>query len=180
MRAGVPLMRAVVTVGLPGCGKSTFARGLLQPESPDGPAELNLDALREKVCGDATNQSATRAAIALRNRLFHTYAHERRDVIVSDTHARRKHRTRVIKLLRKLGYHVELVFFDVGIETCLQRNAGRERQVPIAAIEMMAGLLSEHPPVAHEADAFQVIRLDEDPLLRPDRRQRAAADPKHK
>lgn len=102
--------RAIVTVGLPGCGKSTFAAGLAADH-----VELNMDALREAV-------------------------------VVSDTHARRRDHTRVIRMLRSLGYEVELVFFDVGVATCLARNAGRARPVPEAAIHAMAARLRESPP----------------------------------
>lgn len=153
-------MRALVTVGLPGSGKSTYAAAHGQQA-----VELNLDLMREQVCGDATNQNATVAAVAFRNRLLNTYAHQGRDVVISDTHARRRHRKRLIRLLRKLGYAVDVVFFDVGPGTCKRRNAGRGRQVPEPVIDQMAALLREHPPRASDGDTFVVIHDPDDPLL---------------
>jgi predicted kinase len=158
-------MKAIVTVGLPGCGKSTFAAQKIDAQAASPFAELNLDALRERVSGDATNQSATGAAIDLRNRLLNTYALKGRSVIISDTHARKRHRNRLLRILRKLGYKIEIVFFDVGPGTCKRRNAGRERRVPDEAIDAMAESLREFPPTARDADHFQVVREAADPLL---------------
>lgn len=152
-------MRAILTVGLPGCGKSTYAAGL------SGVVEINLDNLRELICGDATDQSVTRKAVGMRHRLMNAYARDQRDVIFSDTHARRRNRLRLIRALKRLGYRVELVFFNVGEATCLQRNAGRARKVPEEAIAMMASQLRAHPPTPAEADVFAELRYAEDPLL---------------
>ncbi len=136
---------AILTVGLPGCGKSTYAAGL-----KSGHVEVNLDLLRERVCGDATNQEATPRALRLRSRLLKQLAAKGRDVILS---------------LRGWGFTVHVVFFDVGETTCLARNARRGRQVPEAVIHMMAGFIRENPPTAKEADSFERIGEPEDPLL---------------
>ncbi|MDB5096053.1 MAG: ATP/GTP-binding protein [Cyanobacteria bacterium RYN_339] len=155
------MMRAVLTIGLPGCGKSTYAA--TQP----GLVELNLDALREVVAGDATNQHATPRAVGLRHRLMNHHAAQRDDLIVSDTNVRRSHRRRLIRALHRLGYRVELVFFNVGLTTCLRRNAGRDRVVPAEAIAQMAALIQAHPPRVDEADGYMELADPDDPLIPP-------------
>ena len=155
-------MKAIVTVGLPGSGKSTFAAGLA-PEV----VERNMDAMRELVSGDPTNQAATAKAIWHRNRLLERLAREGRDVILSDTHAKRRDRTKTIKQLRLLGYTVQLVFFDVGEAECLARNARRDRPVPEEAIVKMARLLRGTPPLPAEADEWAAHAHPEDRLLDP-------------
>jgi predicted kinase len=154
-------MRAILTVGLPGCGKSTWAAGL------PGVVELNLDALREAVAGDAADQEATPKAVGLRHHLIRLHAAAGDDLVFSDTHVRRRHRRRLIRELHHLGYTVELVFFDVGLATCLRRNLARARQVPEHAILAMAERLRAHPPHPAEADAFRAVVDAEDPLLDP-------------
>jgi predicted kinase len=152
-------MRAILTVGLPGCGKSTYAAGL------EGLVEINLDALRELVAGDATDQAATPKAVGLRHRLMNFHAARADDLIFSDTHARPRNRRRLIRALHRLGYRVELVFFNVGMETCLRRNAGRDRVVPAEAIAAMAEQLRACPPRPSEADAFTELVDPADPLV---------------
>lgn len=156
------LMKAIITVGLPACGKSTFARGLSSTH-----AELNMDDLRFEVSGDAGNQDVTHLAFGRRRRKLGAIAREGRDVIISDTHAKRRDRRRVIRELRALGYEVEIVFFDIGERTCHARNQGRERQVPTEVIAHMAERIRQTPPTPHEADSFRVIREPDDPLLIP-------------
>jgi len=46
-----------------------------------------------------------------------------------------------IKLAKDYGYEVQAVFFDVPVETCLERNRKRERVVPEDAMRRMAGKL---------------------------------------
>lgn len=154
-------MKAIVTVGLPGCGKSTYAAKRVAAE---GLVEVNLDDLRARVAGDAKDQNATVAALYLRDEVLETYAREGRDLIVSDTQSHREHRARIIAQLRQLGYRVELVVFDVGAATCKARNLGRERVVPEGAIDEMAARLQADPPRAEEADAFGIVHEPADPL----------------
>jgi predicted kinase len=155
-----PTKRAIITVGLPACGKSTYARGLAATH-----AELNLDDLRAEISGDATNQDVTSRAIGRRRHRLAELAKAGRDVILSDTHAKRRDRRRAIRDLRALGYEVEVVFFDVGEATCHRRNAARARQVPASVIAEMAERLRHTAPTPHEADRFTVIQEPGDPLL---------------
>ena len=47
-----------------------------------------------------------------------------------------------IEIGREFGCEVEAVWFDVPLEVCLRRNAGRSRVVPEAAMVEMAGRLA--------------------------------------
>ena len=154
--------RAILTVGLPACGKSTYAKQLLV--ATPGLVELNLDALRHEVSGDESDQSATRRAIALRNRRLNGYAARGQDVILSDTHARRRHRIHLTRRLRELGFQVELAVFDVGAATCRARNAARGRQVSEFAMQLMETRLRLAPPLPSEADVFTRVTDPGDPL----------------
>ena len=46
-----------------------------------------------------------------------------------------------IKLAKDYGYEVQAVFFDVPIETCLDRNQRRQRSVPEDVMRRMAAKL---------------------------------------
>jgi predicted kinase len=124
-----------------------------------------MDDMRFEVCGDAGNQAVTHRAFGRRRRKLYELARSGRNVIISDTHAKRRDRKRVIRELKALGYEVELVFFDIGERTCHLRNAGRDRHVPEDVIAQMAERLRHTPPTPDEADRFTVIQDAEDPLL---------------
>jgi predicted kinase len=161
MAEPLPLpLKAIVTVGLPASGKSTYAAGLKGDY-----VELNMDDLRFEICGDPTNQEVTHRAFGRRRRKLWELARQGRNVIISDTHAKRRDRKRTIRELKELGYEVELVFFNVGEQTCLKRNEARDRHVPVEVIARMAERIRHTPPTPHEADRFRVITEPDDPLL---------------
>ncbi|MEB3328219.1 MAG: AAA family ATPase [Candidatus Sericytochromatia bacterium] len=135
-------MLALITIGLPAAGKTTFA--LAQAGFDD----LNLDACREAVSGDASNQDATTAAVALRDDRLAAAVAAGRPVVISDTNLVPTHRRELVERLRAAGYDVRFVVLETPYETCLARNAARARMVPEHAMARMAGVLAAHPPEA--------------------------------
>lgn len=164
-------MRAIVTVGLPGCGKSTYAAGL-----GDDYTELNLDTCRGIVCGDATNQAATPRAIFHRNRELERLAQAGRNVVLSDTNVKSRDRRGTIRQLRALGYTVHVVFFNVGERTCQARNAARANPVPEWAMDKMVRYLYARPPHPEDGDTFEEIVQGEDRLFDSGAFQSASPD----
>jgi predicted kinase len=134
------VMLALITIGLPAAGKTTFAR------AQAGFEDLNLDACREAVSGDPGNQDATTAALALRDERMAAAVAARRSVVVSDTNLVPAHRRDLVERFRAAGYDVRFVAIETPYETCLARNAARARVVPERAMARMADVLAEHPP----------------------------------
>ena len=64
---------------------------------------------------------------------------------------------------QKYGFHVALLIFNIPVDVCLERNAGRERQVNRAVIEKMAKKLVKTLKVVHDEgfDSIYVITEDE-------------------
>lgn len=135
-------MKALITIGLPAAGKTTYAR------AQAGFEDLNLDACRQAVSGDAGNQDATAAALALRDERLAAAVAAGRPVVVSDTNLVPAHRRELVERFRAAGYDVCLVLVETPYAICLARNAVRDRVVPVQAMERMAGALQEHPPEA--------------------------------
>jgi predicted kinase len=129
------LMRIVVLVGLPGAGKSTYLTKL-------GVAGLSSDAIRGLLADDETDQTIHRRVFqSLRYLLRQRLAIGRPVTYVDATSLTPAERRPYIVLGAAHHCEVEAVYFDVPLEICRQRNAGRERMVPEAALEKMAAKL---------------------------------------
>lgn len=119
----VPLTTLYITRGLPGSGKSTWARKWVS-EDPKHRAEVNRDHLRVMMHGgyaDAEVQVTAASHAAIRDLLKQGVS-----VVCSDTNLPQRHARDLAKLGRLAGAGVEITdLTDVPLETCIERNAQR-------------------------------------------------------
>ncbi len=133
-------------VGLPGSGKSTWAA------SRKRAVVLSSDQMRLLLSGSETNQRIHgRVFAAMRYLLRERLRLEQALTVIDATNIRRKDRKPFLKIAQAFGARVEAIYFDVPLETALQRNSGRARRVPEVAIRAMAARLQ--PPLLEEGFA---------------------------
>ena len=133
-------MRIVVLVGLPGSGKSTYLERM-------GVSGLASDAIRKLLADDEADQTIhVRVFQTLRYLLEQRLAIGRAVTYIDATNLTPEEREPYLAIGRAWGCDVEAVFFDVPLDVCLERNAGRQRVVPGEALAKMAAKL-EPPPV---------------------------------
>ena len=137
-RSATPKGYVVLTIGLPGSGKTTwFKRRGVNP--------LSSDMLRAILFDDIDEQRYQGLVFStlrslLRARLIAKMPWNYVDATNLSPHERRQW----IKMAKSFGYEVQAVFFDVPLEVCLQRNHKRERTVSDETMHKMAERL--RPP----------------------------------
>jgi len=143
-------MKIIITVGLPGSGKSTYLARL-------GINAISSDEIRRLIADDPRDQSMNARIFAtIRFLVRQRIAAGRPETYVDATHLTRWERLPYIRLAQRHRCEIEVLFFDVPVEVCIQRNQGRDRIVPDQAILDMAANLQ--PPSAAEGFS-RVLRI---------------------
>lgn len=124
----------VILVGPPGCGKSTYAKRYI--EEHKYAVHLSSDLIRKELYGDEATQGdnnqvfslmQTRAVEALKNGY---------DVVYDSTAMTRRDRAGIIAACPKF-VKIEAHIIWAPLETCIERDAARERTVGKAVIDRM-------------------------------------------
>jgi predicted kinase len=125
-------MKLILTVGLPGSGKSTYLARM-------GVNAISSDEIRRLIADDPRDQSMhARIFATIRYLVRQRIAAGRPETYVDATHLTRWERLPYIRLAQRHGCEIEALFFDMPAEICIQRNQGRDRVVPDQAILDMA------------------------------------------
>lgn len=120
----------ILTVGAPGCGKTTWLESVLPKE-----AILRLDDYRVVMTGDESDQSVNPTAVTVRNLLLWERMRHRLTTAVDATNAKALYRHDLMLTAQQLGAPVIVVWWRVGLDECLRRQENRPRQVdpPVVA-----------------------------------------------
>jgi predicted kinase len=142
----------VLTIGLPGSGKTTWFKRR-------GVTPLSSDLLRTILFDDITEQRYQGLVFStlrslLRARLIAKMPWNYVDATNLSAHERRQW----IKMSKSFGYEVQAVFFDVPLDVCLERNRSRDRSVSEDVMRKMAEKLKA-PMFEEGFEKITVVRV---------------------
>jgi len=145
----------VVLCGPAACGKSTWAAQHF------GDTEVvSTDRLRAMLCDDPGDQSVNAPTFELLHRLVEERLARLRFTVVDATNLESRARQPLRGMARKAGVPAVLVVFDTDEETCVRRDAARERSVGAPVIRDHRLRLERMDRLAAREGWDAIVRLD--------------------
>lgn len=120
--------------GLPGSGKTTMARSLVDTRQA---VRVNKDDLREMLHNGIHSKSSEKEVLALRDKIVVDTLSRNKTIIVDDTNFAPYHEIILREIAKNMGVPFVKHFVDTPLEDCLIRNKQREKPVPESVITDM-------------------------------------------
>ena len=120
------MARLIMLIGLPGSGKSTYAKSLLDPEGKV--KYCSSDGVRKELYGDENIQGNPQTVFEHLHNNVAMYLHQGYDVVYDATNVTRKNRRGVINKFNNVA-DIEAHIVWAPYEECVQRDKNRNRVV---------------------------------------------------
>jgi predicted kinase len=130
------MLQVIIMKGLPGSGKSTWAKQKVA-ENPNAYKRISKDDLRDMLDNGVHSNDAEKFILGTRDALIMISLHAGKHVIVDDTNLAAKHEDRIRQIVKGMAEVRIQDFTDVPIETCIARDLNRSRSVGEAVIRRM-------------------------------------------
>lgn len=140
-------MKAIITVGISGSGKTTWA------EQQEGFININRDDIRfDYFCGGVRDwklynfKKNEKHVTETQKALIEAAAKIEADIIISDTNLKKDRNNQLKQKLESLGYEVEFKFFPCPLPEAILRDDGRSARVGPDVITMQYETLQKEYP----------------------------------
>jgi predicted kinase len=170
------MQKVIMTVGVPGCGKSTFAKEWLS-EDPASRSRVNRDDIRAMVADKKQwgLPDFEKQTTSIQNAILWEHLKSGKDVIIDNTHTQPKYFAAVSELLQNFAnqFNKTLMLsvkkFDVDYDECLRRNAAREARVPDEVISKMHDTIKKNITsiMSYSNKIIHPVKLCADPAAEP-------------
>lgn len=158
------MKRIIMALGLPGSGKSTWAKQTMEA-MPGAYKRITKDLLRECLdCGRWSHDNE-KFTLTVRDHIIELALNAGKHVIVDDTNLAPKHQDRLRQIAKQHGAAFEVKdFTDVPIEVCIERDLKRLNSVGEAVIrKMYRDYLAPKPaPISYDVSLPDCIIVDID------------------
>jgi predicted kinase len=143
--------RVILTKGLPGSGKSTWAKEQVA-KYPDRYKRVNKDDLRDMLHNGKFSKANERSVERARDSLILLFVDHGFDVIIDDTNLASRHLEHISQLVQGVAKVRVQDFTDVSIADCIKRDLQRSRSVGEKVIRDMHKRHLEMVPTPPEYD----------------------------
>lgn len=130
------MLTVTLTKGLPGSGKSTWAKKQVD-ESPNSIKRINKDDLRSMLDNGNWSQSSEKFIIKVRDLIILEALNNGKHVIVDDTNLSDKHEAHIKELVRGLAVVQIQDFTHVPLDVCIKNDLNRSASVGEKVIKAM-------------------------------------------
>ncbi len=136
------MKKVIILRGLPGSGKSTYAKQLLE-ENPNAYKRINRDDLRMMFDNGYTSTGNEKFIKKVRDLLIIKALEEGKHVIVDDTNLSEKNKTRIQQLIDQFNkehndsVQIEIIEMKTPLDECIERDAQRKKPVGNKVIKAM-------------------------------------------
>jgi predicted kinase len=139
------MLELVINRGIPGSGKSTYARKWVFDGTPrNRRARVNRDDIRKQLYGVDFGVPVEETAVtAVEDAMIRSLLERGISVIVDDCNIAQRYINRFTKIANEFDAEVSVNLINVELEVAIERNQGRERFVPVHVIEDMYKRLQE-------------------------------------
>ena len=141
--------KLLVLKGLPGSGKSTFARKLVDEQ---GYVRVNKDDLRKMLHNGKHSQSKEEMVLEVRDLIVSNALYAGKNVVVDDTNIHPKHEERLSQIVdimpnsKSVSFAINDSFFKVSVEQCIKNDLKRFDSVGEQVIRKMHREAMRHYP----------------------------------
>ena len=122
------MKKVILTKGLPGSGKSTWAKEMVN-KFPGRYKRINKDDLRAMLDDSKHSKDNEKFILKVRDTLILLALNEGKDVIIDDTNLASKHEEHIKQLVRGVAVVSIQDFTEIPIETCIKRDLKRFNSV---------------------------------------------------
>lgn len=129
------MKKVIILKGLPASGKSTVARKLIDG-NPGRYKRVNKDDIRAMLDNGKWSRDNEKFVLKTRDTLILAALGDGKHVIVDDTNLNPKHEARIRQLVKGKA-KVEVEFFDVPVDECIERDLKRPVSVGEKVIKKM-------------------------------------------
>lgn len=159
------MKKVYILKGLPASGKTTWAKTQIQA-NPGSFTRVNKDDLRDMLHNGRWSKHNEKQVLRIRDEIIMQSLEAGRHVIVDDTNLHPKHEQHIHEMVKKLA-EVRVKFFDIDVESAVERDLKRTRSVGRDVIESMyeSFLRPEKPTYEGDPTKPEAIICDIDGTL---------------
>lgn len=128
------MKKLLMLKGLPGSGKSTYAKDLVNNQ---GYVRINNDELRAMLHNGQFSHENESLIVAARDALIKEAFHKGKSVVIDNTNFAPEHERTFRELAFAFQADFEIKIIDTPVETCIKRDAQRDKPVGMDVIYSM-------------------------------------------